>query len=173
MNFFNNISIFKKVIAIFILAVIIFALNLSISVISINKNRTTLNYMEQQVYQRVELANQNVFFIQRLDELYTQSVSFADEDLLTNAGTMYESLRKNLQQLDKVDPSQANQLNNLSAKLTRYNDMTIKLAKGMLAGTIDMAKIGQISQENPKPMKPYSMKYKTTNKTKYSNLNNR
>ncbi|MCU7977755.1 hypothetical protein L5M43_21295 [Shewanella sp. SW36] len=97
MNFFNDISIFKKVIAIFILAVIIFALNLSISVISINKNRTTLNYMEQQVYQRVELANQNVFFIQRLDELYTQSVSFADEDLLTNAGTMYESLRKNLQ----------------------------------------------------------------------------
>ncbi|AUD59671.1 chemotaxis protein [Shewanella sp. Pdp11] len=147
MNLFNNISIFKKVIAIFILAVIIFALNLSISVISINKNRTTLNYMEQQVYQRVELANQNVFFIQRLDELYTQSVSFADEDLLTNAGTMYESLRKNLQQLDKVDPSQANQLNNLSAKLTRYNDMTIKLAKGMLAGTIDMANIGQISQE--------------------------
>ncbi|MBU1390447.1 MAG: HAMP domain-containing protein [Gammaproteobacteria bacterium] len=147
MNFFNNISIFKKVIAIFILAVIIFALNLSISVISINKNRTTLNYMEQQVYQRVELANQNVFFIQRLDELYTQSVSFADEDLLTNAGTMYESLRKNLQQLDKVDPSQANQLNNLSAKLTRYNDMTIKLAKGMLAGTIDMVNIGQISQE--------------------------
>lgn len=147
MNFFNNISIFKKVIAIFILAVIIFALNLSISVISINKNRTTLNYMEQQVYQRVELANQNVFFIQRLDELYTQSVSFADEDLLTNAGNMYESLRKNLQQLDKVDPSQANQLNNLSAKLTRYNDMTIKLAKGMLAGTIDMANIGQISQE--------------------------
>ncbi|EGT3627854.1 HAMP domain-containing protein [Morganella morganii] len=147
MNFFNNISIFKKVIAIFILAVIIFALNLSISVISINKNRTTLNYMEQQVYQRVELANQNVFFIQRLDELYTQSVSFADEDLLTNAGNMYESLRKNLQQLDNVDPSQANQLNNLSAKLTRYNDMTIKLAKGMLAGTIDMANIGQISQE--------------------------
>jgi|GEM_PF-5013018 len=91
MNFFNNISIFKKVIAIFILAVIIFALNLSISVISINKNRTTLNYMEQQVYQRVELANQNVFFIQRLDELYTQSVSFADEDLLTNAGTRARS----------------------------------------------------------------------------------
>ncbi|MGI2102990.1 methyl-accepting chemotaxis protein [Shewanella oncorhynchi] len=147
MNFFNDISIFKKVIAIFILAVIIFALNLSISVISINKNRTTLNYMEQQVYQRVELANQNVFFIQRLDELYTQSVSFADEDLLTNAGTMYESLRKNLQQLDNVDPSQANKLSNLSAKLTRYNDMTIKLAKGMLAGTIDMANIGQISQE--------------------------
>lgn len=147
MNFFNDISIFKKVIAIFILAVIIFALNLSISVISINKNRTTLNYMEQQVYQRVELANQNVFFIQRLDELYTQSVSFADEDLLTNAGTMYESLRKNLQQLDSVDPSQANKLSNLSAKLTRYNNMTIKLAKGMLAGTIDMANIGQISQE--------------------------
>ncbi|MGI2203321.1 methyl-accepting chemotaxis protein [Shewanella oncorhynchi] len=147
MNFFNDISIFKKVIAIFILAVIIFALNLSISVISINKNRTTLNYMEQQVYQRVELANQNVFFIQRLDELYTQSVSFADEDLLTNAGTMYESLRKNLQQLDSVDPSQANKLSNLSAKLTRYNDMTITLAKGMLAGTIDMANIGQISQE--------------------------
>ncbi|MCT8860046.1 HAMP domain-containing methyl-accepting chemotaxis protein [Shewanella xiamenensis] len=147
MNFFNNVSIFKKVGAIFILAVVIFTLNLSISVISINKNRATLNYMEQQVYQRVELANQNVFFVQRLDELYTQSVSFADEDLLTNAENMYESVRKNLQQLDSVDPSQANQLNGLSNKLTRYNDMTLKLAKGMLAGTIDMVNIGQISQE--------------------------
>lgn len=147
MNLFNNVSIFKKVGAIFILAVIIFTLNLSISVISINKNRATLNYMEQQVYQRVELANQNVFFVQRLDELYTQSVSFADEDLLTNAGNMYDSVRKNLKQLDIVDPTQANQLNELSNKLTRYNEMTLKLAKGMLAGTIDMANIGQISQE--------------------------
>ena len=147
MKWFNNISIFKKVGAIFILSVAIFALNLGISIVSINKNRATLTFMEEQIYQRVEIANQNVIYVQRLDELYTQAVSFADEDLLTSAGNLLESLKKNISQLKGIDTEHVMQLDELSRELTQYNNMTLSLARGMLDGTIDMAKIGQISQD--------------------------
>lgn len=99
MKWFNNVSIFKKVGAVFVLSVIIFVATLSISIVSINKNRETLTYMGDKIYQRVELANENVMFIQRLDEIYTQSVSLADEDLLTKAIEAYESLSANMQKL--------------------------------------------------------------------------
>ncbi|AQS40005.1 methyl-accepting chemotaxis sensory transducer [Shewanella psychrophila] len=147
MKWFNNISIFKKIGAIFVLSVIIFVTTLSISIVSINKNRETLSYMEEKIYKRVELANENVMFIQRLDELYTQSVSFADEDLLANAEEAYQSLSENMKQLQSLDVSSRSSLQSLALQLDTYNGLTLTLAKGMLEGTIDMANIGQIIQD--------------------------
>ncbi|QSX37781.1 methyl-accepting chemotaxis protein [Shewanella sedimentimangrovi] len=147
MRWFNNLSIFKKVAAIFVLSVIIFAVNLGISIVSINKNRTTLNFMGEKVYQRVELANQNVLLVQRLDEVYTQAVSFADEELLGNAGNLYSSLKANLTQLQDLDGPNAEALAAMLSALDAYNRMTLDLARGMLDGTLDMANIGGISQK--------------------------
>ena len=150
MSWFSNMSIFKKVGLIFVLSVIIFAVNLAISTVAINKNRDTLSFMETKVAQRVELANQNVIYIQRLDELYTQAVSFADEDLLENANKTFTSLKDNLSNLSATDPQKTMMLGQLSQQLNEYNNMTLSLAKGMLDGTIDMADVGQISQTKAK-----------------------
>ncbi|GGP92243.1 methyl-accepting chemotaxis protein [Shewanella ulleungensis] len=150
MSWFSNMSIFKKVGLIFVLSVIIFAVNLAISTVAINKNRDTLSFMETKVAQRVELANQNVIYIQRLDELYTQAVSFADEDLLENANKTFTSLKDNLSNLSATDPQKTLMLGQLSQQLNEYNNMTLSLAKGMLDGTIDMADVGQISQTKAK-----------------------
>lgn len=147
MQWFNNISIFKKIGAVFVLSVLIFAVTLGISLVSINKNRATLSFMEDKVYQRVELANQNVIFIQRLDELYTQSVSFADEDLLDNAGETHASLATNIELLQGLDEPNASSLKQLMAQVQAYNQLTLSLAKGMLEGTIDMSNIGEISKK--------------------------
>ncbi|NCO71625.1 MULTISPECIES: methyl-accepting chemotaxis protein [Shewanella] len=150
MNWFSNMSIFKKVGLIFVLSVIIFAVNLGISTVAINKNRDTLSFMETKVAQRVELANQNVIFVQRLDELYTQSVSFADEDLLGNAMKTFSSLKDNLTNLSTIDQPESALLSQLSNSLDEYNTMTLSLARGMLDGNIDMADVGQISQKKAK-----------------------
>ena len=132
MNWFSNMSIFKKVGLIFVLSVIIFAVNLGISTVAINKNRDTLSFMETKVAQRVELANQNVIFVQRLDELYTQSVSFADEDLLGNAMKTFSSLKDNLTNLSTIDQPESALLSQLSNSLDEYNTMTLSLARGIL-----------------------------------------
>ncbi|MPY23623.1 HAMP domain-containing protein [Shewanella psychropiezotolerans] len=150
MKWFNNVSIFKKIGAIFVLSVIIFAVTLGISIVSINKNRATLSFMEDKVYQRVQLANENVIFIQRLDELYTQSVSFADEDLLASASEMYVSLEENITRLIALDKPHEKRLRSLNKVIEIFNRITLDLAKGMLEGTIDMGKIGQIIQEKTK-----------------------
>ncbi|ABI70385.1 methyl-accepting chemotaxis protein [Shewanella sp. 11B5] len=150
MNWFSNMSIFKKVGLIFVLSVIIFAVNLGISTVAINKNRDTLSFMETKVAHRVELANQNVIYVQRLDELYTQAVSFADEDLLENANKTFVSLNDNLTDLSTTDQQETAVLSQLSNNLNEYNTMTLSLARGMLDGTIDMADVGQISQKKAK-----------------------
>ncbi|MCL1142314.1 methyl-accepting chemotaxis protein [Shewanella gaetbuli] len=146
MNWFNNMSIFKKVGLIFVLSVVIFTVNLAISIVAINKNRTTMDFMQTKVSERVELANQNVIFIQRLDELYTQAVSFADEDLLANAAKVFQSLDSNLNKLRLSDNKKSAELSSLSRSLVEYNGMTSELAQGMLDGSIDMSQVGQISQ---------------------------
>ncbi|QIR15680.1 methyl-accepting chemotaxis protein [Shewanella aestuarii] len=147
MNWFNNMPIFKKVGLIFVLSVVIFAVNLAISIVAMNKNRDTLDFMQHKVTERVELANQNVIFIQRLDELYTQAVSFADEDLLENASKVYQSLDNNLAKLISIDANQSQSLSELSRGLKEYNSMTSDLASSMLDGSIDMSQVGQISQK--------------------------
>jgi methyl-accepting chemotaxis protein len=146
MNFLNHISIFKKVGLIFVLSVIIFSVNLAISIISINKNNDAMSYMQTTISQRVELANQNVIYVQRLDELYTQAVSFADEDLLQNASKTFKSLKDNLAKLNGIDNQKSQSLSQLSQQLEQYNAMTLKLAQSMMDGTADMSKIGGISQ---------------------------
>jgi methyl-accepting chemotaxis protein len=146
MNFLNHISIFKKVGLIFVLSVIIFSVNLTISIISIDKNNDAMNYMQTTISQRVELANQNVINVQRLDELYTQAVSFADEDLLQNANKTFKSLKNNLADLNSIDNQKSQSLSQLSQQLEQYNAMTLNLAQSMMDGTADMSKIGGISQ---------------------------
>jgi methyl-accepting chemotaxis protein len=146
MNFLNHISIFKKVGLIFVLSVIIFSVNLAISIISINKNNDAMSYMQTTISQRVELANQNVILVQRLDELYTQAVSFADEDLLQNASKTFKSLKDNLAKLNGIDNQKSQSLSQLSQQLEQYNVMTLNLAQSMMDGTADMSKIGGISQ---------------------------
>jgi methyl-accepting chemotaxis protein len=168
MQWFNNISIFKKVGAIFVLSVIIFAVNLGISIVSLNKNSDTLSFMEHKVSLRVELANQNVMYAQRLDELYTQAVSFADEDLLTSAGNMYASLKKNILQLQDIDTPRSQELSELLNALTSYNDKTLSLAKGMLAGTVDMSRIGQISQDKASALERVTAKVQQYKEAKVS-----
>jgi methyl-accepting chemotaxis protein len=150
MNFLNHISIFKKVGLIFVLSVIIFSVNLTISIISIDKNNDAMNYMQTTISQRVELANQNVINVQRLDELYTQAVSFADEDLLQNANKTFKSLKNNLADLNSIDNQKSQSLSQLSQQLEQYNAMTLNLAQSMMDGTADMSKIGQISQTKSK-----------------------
>ncbi len=144
MNWFSNMSIFKKVGLIFVLSVIIFAVNLTISIISINKNNDAMTFMQDKVSQRVELANQNVIYVQRLDELYTQAVSFSDEDLIDNANKTYQSLQKNINSLISLDSEQSSNLSLLNKELNQYNEVTFDLAKGMVDNTIDMSKVGQI-----------------------------
>ncbi|WP_153912649.1 methyl-accepting chemotaxis protein [Shewanella sp. TC10] len=144
MNWFSNMSIFKKIGLIFVLSVIIFAVNLTISIVSINKNNDTMTFMQDKVAQRVELANQNVIYVQRLDELYTQAVSFADEDLIDNAVKTYDSLKKNINSLSGLDSEQSANLSTLNRELNQYNDITFDLAKGMIDNSLDMSKIGEI-----------------------------
>lgn len=150
MNFLNHISIFKKVSLIFVLSVIIFSVNLAISIISMDKNNDAMNYMQTTISQRVEFANQNVIYVQRLDELYTQAVSFADEDLLQNANKTFKSLKDNLAALNSIDNQKSQSLSQLSLQLEKYNAMTLNLAQSMIDGTADMSKIGQVSQEKSK-----------------------
>ncbi|MBB1268870.1 methyl-accepting chemotaxis protein [Shewanella sp. SR44-3] len=150
MNWLSQISIFKKVALIFILSVIIFSVNLGISIVAINKNRDTMNFMENKVNQRLELANQNVIYVQRLDELYTQAVSFADEDLIKSAKKAHTALKDNLAQLNTLDLEQSSSLSSLGQQLEQYNTMTLNLAQSMLDGTADMSRIGEISQTKAK-----------------------
>ena len=73
---FQNISITKKIHAITSIAVIAFVVIVLINYVAMDDNRGSLDELEKTSYQVVKLTSSNVVLLEKLDELYTQAVTF-------------------------------------------------------------------------------------------------
>jgi len=145
MKWFTNLNIFWKVALILILAVGIFSINMLINVTAITKNRSELTLLRDKVYQQVELANENVILVQRVDELYTQAVSFADEDVVTNADNAFKVLTGNLEKLANIDTDSSSQLKAVLSNAQQYGKIAREVVTTMLAADADLSKVGDMS----------------------------
>ena len=105
MRFFKELGIFHKIIAILAVAILTFVVNLAINISSISKNQVILKSVQNTAIHLVNLTSENVTVWQRIDEIYTQSVSFGDEDLITQAGNMYNSYIANVDKIKALEGS--------------------------------------------------------------------
>ncbi len=76
MQTIKGFKIFHKIIAVLSVAV-----NLAINISAISKNQILLKTLENTSIHLVNLSSENVTAWRRIDELYTQSVSFGDDSL--------------------------------------------------------------------------------------------
>mgnify|MGYP003632344741 CR=1 FL=1 len=136
MQIFKRFKIFHKIIAILAVAVLSFAVNLAINISAISKNQILLETLENTSIHLVNLTSENVTAWQRIDELYTQSVSFGDEDLIEGANSALENLLSNLQRIKTLDSSFAN-IDQLVSKANKYNAIANKMSLDFINETID------------------------------------
>lgn len=136
MRIFRGFKIFHKIIAILAVAILSFAVNLAINISAISKNQVLLKTLEDTSIHLVNLTSENVTTWRRIDELYTQSVSFGDEDLIEGANAALASLLANLEKIKSLDAEFTN-IDKLTVKANKYNTIANKISLDFINGDID------------------------------------
>ncbi|MEM5552060.1 methyl-accepting chemotaxis protein [Pseudoalteromonas neustonica] len=138
---FQNISITKKIHAITSIAVIAFVVIVLNNYIAMDDNRVSLDELEKTSYQVVKLTSANVGLLEKLDELYTQAVTFGEQELVDKATKTYSNLTENL---DSISSLSSNYIDNQARnQLSNYSKISSQIANDMINGTADFEKIQQ------------------------------
>lgn len=145
MNNLGNLSINKKIHLITGLTIILLIAILVISRNTMVDNEKSINEIASVSYEVVKYATANKYLVQNLDELYTQAVTFGDEELITKAQETSELIKQNLQQLQKLSPQESSSAD--TQLLKEYNLIAKRIAEGMIKETIDFSTIQQKAQE--------------------------
>lgn len=142
---FSNISITKKIHAITLVAVVAFFAIVYVNYSAMQSNQVALNELEESTYKVLNLTADNLTKIQKLDEFYTQAVTFGDQELLTNAEETTQKLRTNLAQLAQIDNSYVK--GSSQETLNRFTLIADKIARSMIDGTADFSKIQEDAKQ--------------------------
>jgi methyl-accepting chemotaxis protein len=136
MQTIKGFKIFHKIIAILAVAILSFAVNLAINISAISKNQILLKTLENTSIHLVNLSSENVTAWRRIDELYTQSVSFGDEDLIEDASSALTNLLSNLKKINSLDSTFTN-IEQLISKANKYNTIANKISLDFINSEID------------------------------------
>jgi len=137
----NNLKLSYKIALITGLAVITFLVTLLVSIYGANNVKSNLNNLQTNIYPLIKISNENSLQIQRIEELYTQAVSTAEEELLTKAKETSQLINKNINELIKHDPDSNLTLNKIKEQLSQYVQLNVDIAKAMLSDNIDFESI--------------------------------
>lgn len=141
---FQNLSITKKIHAITCIAVAAFIIMVLINFLAIDDNRASLDEMGNSSYKVVKLTSANVGLLEKLDELYTQAVTFGEQDLITKADDTYKTIESNINLIKQISNGYIS--NNVVKELADYEKISATIANGMVNGTADFSKIQQQAQ---------------------------
>ncbi|AZZ98079.1 methyl-accepting chemotaxis protein [Pseudoalteromonas sp. R3] len=139
MQWFKNLPLFYKVCLIVALSVSVFTANLLINYFAFKSTQKELMLLEKQIYKTVQLSTINSVLIRRADELYSQAVSFADNDVLNQASQTVQDLKANLDELRVLDLDNATQIQRQLNAIEEYKALSEQIAQGMINDTIDFS----------------------------------
>ncbi|MEL0640865.1 methyl-accepting chemotaxis protein [Pseudoalteromonas aliena] len=141
---FQNLSITKKIHAITCIAVVAFVVIVLINYLAMNDNKVSLDEMGSSSYEIVKITSENVVLLEKLDELYTQAVTFGEQDIITKANDVYSTIESNVALMTQLNNSYIN--NDVINELSDYEKISSSIATGMVNGTADFSKIQQQAQ---------------------------
>ena len=147
MNNFRNLSVFIKINVITAIALLALVIVIVINAGAISANNDSLDELKDKYYRIALLSTGNSFLVNRIDELYTQAVSFSDEDLITSANNQYQTLLENIKKIENLDRGENSAaLNRFKTNLAEYNSTANEIVKGFISGNVDFAIIQQKSK---------------------------
>ncbi|MBU2916349.1 methyl-accepting chemotaxis protein [Psychrosphaera sp. F3M07] len=120
---------------------------LILNALAISENNKSLDELKDKRYLIAQYSTANSFIINRIDERYTQAVTFGDEDLITSAGEQYNLLIENIEKIESLDnPSNSRLLEKFKSDLQSYNVIAKDIVKGFINESLDFSVIQQKSK---------------------------
>jgi methyl-accepting chemotaxis protein len=146
-NKFKNLSVFIKINVITVIAMFALIVVLILNASAISENNKSLDELKDKRYLIAQYSTANSFIINRIDELYTQAVSFGDEDLITAAGEQYNLLINNIDKIEALDnASNTRLLEKFKTDLNSYNQTAVEIVKGFINESLDFSIIQEKSK---------------------------
>ncbi len=141
MNGFKNLKLFHKVMLILVVYVIALAINTSIGISSLLSTQSHLVELESKIYDAVRLSTVNNTLLQRADELFTQAVSFSEDDLKLQGQESVNELLTNLRTLKTLDQDESENLSQIESNVSKYLNIAPRLVDAMLDEDADFASL--------------------------------
>ena len=174
MDKFKNLSIFIKINFITVIALLALIIVIVLNASAISANNKSLDELKDKRYLIAKHSTANAFIINKIDELYTQAVSFGDEDLITSANAQYELLKQNIDKIKALE-SAINQakLNKFKSTLSEYNQIAVEIVRGFIEGSMDFSIIQEKSKTKAELFENLTTsmdQYRAQSDTEYSEL---
>ncbi|MEC4089376.1 methyl-accepting chemotaxis protein [Pseudoalteromonas rubra] len=147
MHWFKNLPLFYKISLIVALSVSVFTANLLINFFAFQNTQKELVLLERQIYKTVQLSTINSVLIRRADELFSQAVSFADNDVMNQALQTVQDLKANLDELRVLDVENSTLMKNQLEVIAEYKTLSERLAQGMINDTIDFSTLPTLAKQ--------------------------
>lgn len=147
MHWFKNLPLFYKISLIVALSVSVFTANLLINFFAFQNTQKELVLLERQIYKTVQLSTINSVLIRRADELFSQAVSFADNDVMNQALQTVQDLKANLDELRVLDVDNSTLIKNQLEVIAEYKTLSERLAQGMINDTIDFSTLPTLAKQ--------------------------
>jgi len=146
----SNLKLSYKIALITALAVSTFLVTVAVSIYGANQVQSNLDNLQENIYPLIRLSNENSLQVQRIEELYTQAVATAEEELLEKAATAVLSIKNNLNEIAKHDKQSSQFLGEIKYSLTQYERLNIDIAGAMMSDNIDFNQITSKAKEKTK-----------------------
>ena len=149
MNLLKSVSIKYRILIIPVVAVVAFGVYLAFNGVANQSNSERLKSVQDVFFPSLEMADANLVYLERMNELYTAAVATAEAENVARAEELYAKIQENVKRQRALQPDQEDHLQSLGRSIDKYHDAARGLAEGMLKGTANMADVpGQVEQKN-------------------------
>lgn len=141
MKLLSGMSIRNKILFIPGLAVLGFVVIVTYVVSGINNNTRDFQQIERVYFPVLELSNDNIVRLERINETLTAAATTGDEDALENVIVMKDAIETGLQENLRLQPSRSIEVKELKLALNEYFSQSLSLTRSMVDGSADFDNI--------------------------------
>lgn len=146
MGFLSRLSIDKKIYLVPLLAVVSFAIYLSVTAIIAAENASRLNEARDVDYPLLRISDKTFYGLDRINELLKSAATTADEEPLKLAKQQYTVLKDELRDAEKLSPTIRGDVVKVEVLIEEYFQQAVAITQEMVDGTADFSKLAQKSE---------------------------
>lgn len=141
-----NLSVARKILLIPLIGSIGFVVYLTLSTLTANQNVSYLSDAKEVQFPFVLLVTEVAHKIDNVETALNSAVTTGDQEQVEKAEGYSEEIVEALQRLQSVSPSAVNKIVQIESLFVRYFESGKTLSNGMINGTIDFDKLGEMGK---------------------------